>query len=378
MKKLLMTASVYIHIRNFHLPYLREFQRLGWETHVACADAPDDVPFADRVIRLPLDKRMSAPGNFRAAKRLRTLVRDERYDLIIAHTVLAAFFTRLAVKGMKDRPPVINVVHGYLFDDDTPAPKRSILLAAERLTAPETDLLLTMNGWDCAAAKKYRLGKQVHEIPGLGVDFSRFDAAAAADGAALRARLGIPEDAFVLLYPAEFSARKSQHVLIEAMQTLPERAMLVLCGAGAELEANRALAKRLGLAERVRFPGQIAEMAPWYRMADAAVSASRIEGLPFNVMEAMYSGVPVAASAVKGHVDLIADGETGLLYPYGDAEKCADCIRRLMEHGALREALAERAKAHVLQYRLDRVFPILMREYTAGLGETPAQRPSSF
>ena len=351
-------------MRNFHLPYLEKFRELGWTTHVGCAGTPKDPPpCIDRLIELPFEKKMSAPANFRAAKRMREQVKAERYDLIITHTALASFFTRLAVKGMPHRPRVINMVHGYLFDDDTPALKRSVLLEAERLTAPETDLLLTMNEWDYEAAKRYRLAPRIEKVPGVGVDFSRMDTATPEDGAALRRKLGIPADAFVLIFPAEFSKRKSQHVLIEAMAMLPEHAVLVLPGSGALLEECRALAQRLGLGARVLFPGYISDMAPWYRMADAAVAASRIEGLPFNVMEAMYRGLPVVASAVKGHTDLVEDGVTGLLYPYGDAKACAARVRRLMEDSALREALSAGAGVGVVSYDLKRVMPVVMDRY---------------
>lgn len=112
-RKLLMTASTYSHIRNFHLPYLREFQRLGWETHVGCRGIPMDAPYIDEAIELPFEKRMQSRENLRAARLLRGKVASGRYDLIITHTSLAAFFIRLAVKGLKNRPKVINVVHRH-------------------------------------------------------------------------------------------------------------------------------------------------------------------------------------------------------------------------------------------------------------------------
>ena len=362
-RKLLMTASTYSHISNFHLPYLREFQRLGWETHVGCKGIPADAPFIDETIELPFEKRMQSPANFRAARILRGQIQREHYDLIITHTSLAAFFTRLAVKGMRNRLKIINVVHGYLFDDETPAIKRRLLLNAERVTASETDLLLTMNAYDYATAQKYRLGRQVEQIPGMGVDFSKLDQATTEDGARLRRELGIPRDAFVLLYAAEFSERKSQDVLIEAMTRLPKNAVLVLCGTGALLEDCKALADKLGVSERVLFPRQIADMGAWYRMADAAVTSSRSEGLPFNVMEAMHLGLPMVASAVKGHVDLIEDGVTGLLYPYGDAAVCAAQVKRLMDDPVLREKVRIQGEKSVKRYALDRVLPQVMEQY---------------
>ena len=361
-RKVLFTASTFSHIRNFHLPYLNAFQDLGWEVHVACGGVGESVPYADRTVPLPLRKRMWALSNFKAAHTLRNMIRAEGYSLVSTHTSLAAFFTRLAVKGMDNRPPVVNMVHGYLFDDRTPALKRAVLLMAERLTAGETDLLMTMNRWDCELAKRYSLGREIVELPGVGVDFSRLDCGRE-KGGTLRKELGIPEDAVVLIYPAEFSKRKSQAVLIQAMARLPEQTVLVLPGEGALWEQCRALAAQLGLEGRVIFPGHVRDMAPWYGMADIAVSSSRSEGLPFNVMEAMYCGLPVAASAVKGHVDLIRHGETGLLYPYGDPKVCAGVVRPLIDDAELRNQLSAAARKDVEKRSLSHVLSKVMDQY---------------
>lgn len=362
MPKLLLTASTYSHILHFHLPYLRRFRALGWTVHVGAGGARAQLPEADAVLHLPLKKSMGSPDNFRAAAMLRERVRAEGYDLILTHTSLAAFFTRLALLGLRRRPPLVNMVHGYLFDDETPAARRAMLLAAERLTAPPTDLLLTMNRWDRQAAEKYRLGARCAQVPGIGVDFSRFDGEQLPP-AQLRAGAGVPQDAFVLLYAAEFSARKSQQVLLHALAQLPEWVFLVLPGDGALRQECRTLAETLGVGRRVLFPGQQSDMAPWYALADAAVSASRSEGLPFNIMEAMYAGVPAVASAVKGHTDLLRHGETGLLYPYGDSAACAGQVLRLAGSEGLRQSLARAARESVLQYRLERVLPVVMDWY---------------
>ena len=362
-RKVLFTASTYSHIVNFHLPYLRKFREEGWTVHAACGGTPMEIPYADEAFEFPLEKSMWALNNFRAAAALGDRMRRERYDLISTHTSLAAFFTRLALRGQEDRPLVSNMVHGYLFDGETPRLKRNLLLTAERLMAPATDLVLTMNRWDYTAATKYRLGQNMAQIPGVGVDFSRLDNVPTDVRQRLRTQWGIPGDAFVLLYPAEFSARKSQGVLVRAMGHLPENVRLVLAGEGALREECEALVREQGLADRVLFPGHIRDMGAWYAMADAAVSASRIEGLPFNIMEAMYMGLPVIASGVKGHSDLVADGETGLLYPYGDAKACAEQVRRLMGSTELRRQLGENARERVEQYSLERVFPNVWDEY---------------
>lgn len=361
--KVLFTASTYSHVVNFHLPYLRKFREEGWCVHAACGGTSMPIPDVERIIDLPLEKSMLSPKNLKASVLLSNEMRREGYDLMITHTSLAAFFTRLALWGLEEPPKVINMVHGYLFDDDTPWLKRSLLLGAERWMAGCTDLVLTMNRWDYEAAKKYRLGQKVVLIPGVGVEFSRFDRVPAGTRRKLRQELGIPEDAFVLIYAAEFSARKSQMVLIRALERLPENVMLVLAGEGTLREECRELARKLGLENRVLFPGQVRDIPAWYAMADAAVSASRSEGLPFNIMEAMYTGLPVVASNVKGHSDLIADGETGLLYPYGDEKACAGCVWQLFASEDLRRRLVSDAKVWVEQYALEKVFPIIWEQY---------------
>lgn len=362
-EKLLFAASTLAHIRKFHLPYLRQLKEEGWVIHAACGGSGENIPHTDALLDIPFKKRMFSPENFRAAWLLRKRIRQERYTAVIVHTSLAAFFTRLALLGLKDRPTVVNMVHGYLFDDRTPFLKRSILLAAEKLTAPVTDLLITMNRYDFEIAKKHRLGRKIAAAPGVGVDFSGLEGRRTGCPEVLRRRLGIKPEDFVLIYPAEFSNRKMQHILLHAMTVLPENTMLVLPGTGDRLGSCQKLAQKLRISHRVRFPGYVEDMAGWYEMANAAVSASQSEGLPFNIMEAMYFGLPVVASDAKGHTDLILEGKTGFLYPCGDWAACAQRIRRLMDHPALARSISRAGAEKVKQYGLDSIQPKIMELY---------------
>lgn len=363
--KLLYVASTQSHIRTFHLPYLHALEQDGWDVHGAWGKATDEIPYVKQVLSLPFEKKMFAPGNLKATRMLRRKIKAEQYHTVIVHTSLAAFFTRLAVLGLKTRPNVINMVHGYLFDDLTGWLKRQVLLGAERITAPVTDLAITMNQWDNCTAKKYRLGKTVSHVPGVGVDFAKLDAQRTIARNDLRQELGISNDAFVLIYPAEFSRRKSQQVLLRALTHLPENVVLVLPGSGVLLEDCKALSETLGIGHRVRFPGYIDQIGSWYPMADAAVSSSRSEGLPFNIMEAMYCGLPVVASAVKGHEDLIEHGKTGLLCPYGDEVACAEQIRNLLLHPELADSMERQGVAQIQTYSLEKALPQVLEAYNS-------------
>ena len=362
MSKVLFTASTYSHIVNFHRPYLAAFRQLGWTVEVACGGTPMEIPEAHRVVYIPFEKEMLSPRNMTAWRQLRRLMKEERYDLVSCHTSLASFFTRMAVRGLRNRPKVACVAHGYLFGEDTSAVKGMLLKGAERMAAPVTDLLMTMNHWDTQYAEAHQLGRQIVEVPGIGLDTGRLRPVSDEERAALRSEWGIAEGEILLLYAAEFSSRKSQQVLIRAITHLPEQVKLALPGQGVLREECMALVAQLGVEERVLFPGQV-QMAPWYGAADLAVSASRSEGLPFNIMEAMYCSLPVVASRVKGHTDLLEESGAGLLYPYGDWAACAGCIQELLQDPELADRMGERGRQAVEAYTLDRVQPMVMAQY---------------
>lgn len=362
MSKVLFTASTYSHIVNFHRPYLAAFRQLGWTVEVACGGTPMEIPEAHRVVYIPFEKEMLSPRNITAWRQLRRLMKEERYDLVSCHTSLASFFTRMAVRGLKGRPKMVCTAHGYLFGEENSGAKNLLLSTAEGLAAPVTDLLMTMNHWDTQYAETHQLGRQVVEVPGIGLDTGRLRPVSGEERAALRSEWGIAEGDILLLYAAEFSGRKSQQVLIRAMTRLPEQVKLALPGQGSLREACMALAAQLGVEERVLFPGQV-QMAPWYGAADLAVSASRSEGLPFNIMEAMYYGLAVVASRVKGHTDLLEESGAGLLYPYGDWAACAGCIQELILDRELTARMGERGRQAVGNYTLDRVQPMVMAQY---------------
>lgn len=356
-KKVLMTASSLAHVANFHLPYIKAFSDMGWEVHVAGSGPERVIPAASKVHVLEFEKSFGSPENFRTALKLREIIRENNYELIICHTSLAAFFTRLATVGIKGKSRLINVVHGYLFDERTSFIKACILKTAEFLMASQTDLILTMNEWDNAWAQQHKLAKEVRFIPGMGIS-ERKQLAAETET--------IPEftdDDFVLVYPAEFSKRKNQAMLIRAMRMLPENVKLILPGTGAHFEECRALAENLGVSDRVLFPGYVKDIFALLKRADVAVSSSRSEGLPFNIMEAMLSVLPVIASRVKGHTDLVEDGVNGYLYEYDNEQAFSQAVEKLVLDRGLARAMGYAGKEKVKQFELENVLPKVMYEY---------------
>ncbi len=334
--KILYIASTFGHIRSFHLPYIKELIARGHSVDIAGAGMPDGMPAEARCISLAFEKSMGSVSNFKTIARLTNLMKEHNYDLIIMHTSLAAFFTRLAVKRMPEtaRPRTINMVHGYLFDSRTPFLKRTLLLNAEKLTAGVTNRLIVMNDEDGKIALSYHLcanDSEIYKINGVGYDSHRFFAKQE------HTEKQNTENTFNMIYAAEFSSRKNQAFLLHAIKSLTltdtsTNYHLTLAGRGTELEACKALAAELGIEDKVSFPGFVSNIEDYYAKSDLSISASRSEGLPFNVLESLACGLPVVASSVKGHTDLIRSGENGELYEFGNIDSCVAAILRVRKN----------------------------------------------
>jgi glycosyltransferase involved in cell wall biosynthesis len=93
----------------------------------------------------------------------------------------------------------------------------------------------------------------------------------------------------------------------------------------------------------VRWLGAVEDMVAFHAGVDVIAVISEPAGCPNAIIEAMAAGLPVAATAVGGAMDLIVDGESGLLVPAREAELMADALRRLCSNAELRLRLGEAA-----------------------------------
>lgn len=362
-KRILFCASSMSHIKNFHLPYLEAFRRKGYEIWVA-ANGAEPIPQADYVINVPFCKSFCSPRNAGAVIQLRRLLATTPFDLLSTHTALASAVVRLAVllTWKSRRPKVIVTCHGYLFHE-TDGRKKWAYLLPEKICAPVTSALMVMNREDLEIARKHRLTKgTLHFIKGMGFCPEKFAPINREDRDLARKKMGFCQNDFLFLCAAEFSKRKDQASLIRAFLKFcreAPNAYLLLAGDGALRQDCQTLAE--ACPGRVRFLGQVENMPALYPICDCAVTASHIEGLPFNVLEALFCGLPVIARDTKGHRDLIADHENGLLYRQ-EAELTAS-MDTLYRDRDLYGRLSGAARESVAEYTLPRVLPGIMRIY---------------
>ena len=330
MRKVLICASTVSHINNFHLPYLKYFKERGFEVHVA-ANGNEAPLYADYFHNIKMEKSIFSIDNLLAVRELRSLLKNGGFDALLLNTALAGAVGRLALLlSGKNNVKVIYTVHGYLFWKGCGLTKRLVYYLPEYFLRGLTDCIITMNDEDTATAKRLvkRTGT-VEKVPGMGVDSSRFAPSSLEEKTKARTELSIPQRAFVLVYAAEFSGRKNHSELISAMSLIVKGipdALLLLCGTGVTQDNIKRKVDRLELNEYVRFLGWQSHIEEIYKACDMAVSSSVSEGLPFNIVEAQFCAMPVVASDIRGHRDLIENGVTGWLYKPGDAVGLAKTV----------------------------------------------------
>ncbi len=167
------------------------------------------------------------------------------------------------------------------------------------------------------------------------------------DGKDARAQWGSPS-ARTLVSIARFSPQKDHATLVRAMPAVLARypdAVLLLVGSGPEMAAVRDLVAELAIKEAVRFAGQRDDIASLLASADLFVLASRFEGLPLVVLEAMSAGVPVVATAIGGTIEALGHDHPYLVEP-GRPHALAEAICSVMSDpiAAARTGRAERAR----------------------------------
>jgi len=155
---------------------------------------------------------------------------------------------------------------------------------------------------------------------------------------------GVPPDARILVSVSRLVPQKGIDVAVRALPSLPADTVLAVLGQGPERPRLEALARQLGVEDRVLLAGRVPDVAAWLRRATVYVHPARWEGFGLGVLEAMLSGLPVVASRVSSLPELVADGETGLLVDPDDPVALAQAIGRALEQPQLGEA--GRARSH--------------------------------
>jgi glycosyltransferase involved in cell wall biosynthesis len=330
-------------------PYRRRLEEVGVD--VEMLPAPKTVSGISREGRFGRDL-LAIPDVFRLARRLAKLSR--RYELLYANSQKTLFIGALA--GILANKPVIWHQHCLLARHTltrhyhfTPVHRRLIVLLSNRL------IKRIIANSKAAAKALVEAGARAEHIRVVynGIDSSPFEAVTAAEVDDLRRELGL-EGVQVVGAFGRITPWKGQNVLLEALPYLPDVHALVVGEAISEerayAEALRQESKDLGLEDRVHFVGFRRDIPQLMRLSDVVVHTS-VAPEPFGrvVVEGMLASRPVVATRGGGVLEIIDDGDNGVLVPPGDPNALAEVLRSLLMDPDRAEALAKAGYATALK-----------------------------
>ncbi|MGE5398213.1 MAG: glycosyltransferase family 4 protein [Chitinophagales bacterium] len=354
-QKVLLAATVYQHLANLHIPFIRLLKSMGCEVHLAaCPDErrarleEEDVILWD----IPFSRNPLSISNLRALRKLTELMKNQNYKFVHINTPIAAVIGRFA--AALTSTPVIYMAHGFHFYRGASGFSAHIYYLVERLLSPLSDCLIVVNEEDRQEALRFTLRNQgpVFHVPGVGVDIKHFGKPIRLPKE-IKHELGLNPEEKVVMVVAEMSRVKNHIQVFKAFNqllTFYPRTRLILAGDGTQKEKLQTYAVNLGIEDKVIFLGFRDDIPDLLSIADVVVLTSFREGLCTALVEAMAAGCPLIGTDVRGIRDLISEGENGFLVSIGDADQTTARIIQLLDNEILRYKMGAKSREKARAY----------------------------
>lgn len=263
----------------------------------------------------------------------------ESIDLIDAHFLYPDGVAAAMIAKRVGKPLVLSARGSDVNTwPEDPVVKRRILKAVDQAAAT----ISVSQALKDEMEKLGVAGEKVHVIRN-GVDLDHFNVG---DRTQAKRQLGLHGPTILCVGHLD-ADKKGQDLVIEALPLLPN-AELMLVGYGPSRSAMEDLCRKLGVEDRVHFAGAVSpdELPLYYAAADVFVLASRREGMPNVVLEALACGIPVVATRVGGVGEIVNDPRTGTLLDDRDVGRLAQAISALIEA----EIPPEEVRSHAEQF----------------------------
>lgn len=302
-----------------------------------------EVPLREAGVEVVRFTARGAPGMLARVPAIAAFLREWRADLLHCHLPLAGVAGRLA--GRRAGVPVVYTEHN-LMERYHPWTRRANLWTwglQQRVVAVSEEVAgsIARHAGSRVPVRVVRNGVPVAHL--------RRDPEA---GAAVRRSLGIPGHAPVVGQVAVFRRQKRLDLWLEAAREVlrhrPETRFL-LVGDGPLREETEAQARELGLGDAVSFPGLQDDVRPFLSAMDLLLITSEFEGLPLVLLEAMALELPVVSSPVGGIPEVVRDGETGRLVPFGRPSEAAAATLEILASSSERATLGRAGRHRVAE-----------------------------
>ena len=369
MKKVLFTATVDSHILQFHLPFLKLFKENGYEVHVA-TNGKEDIPYCDYKHTIPFERSPFKLNNIKAIIQLKKIIDTEKFDIIHTHTPMGSVVTRLAAKEARKKyhTRVIYTAHGLHFFKGAPLKNWLLFYPVEKYLSKYTDTLILINQEDFDLCnRKFKKCKDIQYVPGVGIDENKFNFTMSDNEKInLRNSLGLKKSDFVMIYAAELSKRKRQIWLINSIKDLlyvHDDIHLLLPGKDSLNGKCQKLVNELKLENQIHFLGYRSDIPKLLKISNLALSSANQEGLPVNLMEAMYLGLPIIASNCRGNRDLVKDGINGYLINLFDKKEFCKKITNIYNNQFKRKKFFIKNDENIKKFLINKILVNMSKIY---------------
>lgn len=359
MKKALYVATVDIHIKSFHLPYLKLLHDNGYEVHVA-TNGNENFPFCDVKHQICIERSPFKASNLKAIRQLKRIIENEKFDIVHCHTPMGAVVARLATKNARKNygTRVIYTAHGFHFYKGAPKLNWLLFYPIEKYLAKYTDTLITINKEDFNLAKRkfYKRCKDIQYVPGVGIDIKKFDVnIQKSERNIIIEKFGLNKNDFILTCVARLDKNKNQGFLIDVMKQINltnKKIHLFLVGPD---ELNGIYQKKVedDNVENVHFLGRRDDIPTILSISDIIVSASLREGLPVNIIEAFAAGKPVVVLNCRGMNDLIENEQNGFIINNNNSKSFIDCISLLENDKKMYDTICKNNISKASKYSIE-------------------------
>ena len=280
-------------------------------------------------------------GFFTQLREARRFIRSGAFDIVRCHGSRANL-TAALLRGSLGVPVVSTIRSDHRLDYLHRPISRLIYGTLNALALRKMDALVCVSGAmrEKYAARGFRRGKLFSIYNGVDMD-APFPEMGREAFLAAHGFPAAPDD-ILTGAAARFDAVKDLSTMLRGFAAAAKaepRLRLILAGSGAEEEALRALAKELGVEDRVHFTGWLDDTDALYASLDICLLTSLSETFPYALTDAAKYSVPVIATAVGGVPELVEHGVHGLLIAPGDAAALAADLLTLSHDAALRKNL---------------------------------------
>jgi len=321
----------------------RALDHLRMDLHVASMIEPS-ASMRDAFEALQVEPSwLGDNGYLSPARRLRRLVEEKDIDVVVATTFKTYLCTKWALR--RRDVGVVFWVHAVRGVINGPIRRALVWL----LCRNDPMLFVSRAVRDAHLPANHRGPAQIIYN---GVEDVAGDRCHKPYGPEMRQALGLPADALMLAYVAEFVPCKDHPTAINAMHELARRhvnAHLLLIGTGEKIESARALAARGPAAERIHFLGARSDVRRILGIVDIYLHPGREEGFGLAIAEAMLAGLPLAGAREGALTELIEPGKTGVLFNPGDALDLADKVVFLADNRDRARRIGAAAREFCLQ-----------------------------